>query len=73
MTPREEERAAVLSWLRDVVGTELVKMQLMAGLPGGTAHQRMKQRIRLDGMWMAIKAIRVGIENGAHLNQDAGR
>jgi len=67
MTP-EEERAAVVRWLRDVVGAELVKIQLMAGLPGTTAYQRMKQRTQLEGMWIAVRIIREGIESGAHLS-----
>jgi len=73
MTPREEERADILKWLRDDVGAELIRMRLMAGMPGGTAHQRAKQRANLDGMDFALDAIRKGIESLAHINQDAGR
>ena len=65
---REEERAAVVRWLREDVGAELIRMRLVAGLPGGTAHQRAKQRAKLDGMDFVHAAILKGIESGAHLS-----
>lgn len=68
-TPSEAEieRAAVMEWLKKGVGMELVRMRIACGLPGGTAHQRMKQRVMLDGMELALREILAGLAVRAHL------
>lgn len=61
------EREAVVAWLRRDLAAEATRMMLMAGLPGGTRTQRVKNRAFADGVGHAITSIIAGIERGDHL------
>lgn len=62
----EAEIGKVVAWLRKDVGSELIKMRLMAGIPGGTAHQRAKSRSHLDGADWLHGVIVSAIERGEY-------
>lgn len=64
---REQERAAIVAWLREDVGAEAIRMMLIAGMPGGTRTERVKRQAFADGVSHATSAIREAIEVRAHL------
>lgn len=69
----EQERAAIVAWLRKSVGMEAGRMILVSGLPGGTRTQRVKNRAYAEGCAHAVTQIINAIERGAHLKgQDHG-
>lgn len=75
MTPtpereREAERRAVVAWLRKTVGMEVAQMILVAGLPGGTRTQRVKNAAYADGCAHAVKMIADCIESGDHIGDE---
>jgi hypothetical protein len=62
----ENERAAVVAWLRKDVSMEAVRMMLAAGLPGGTRTQRTKAAAFAEGLAHGAKSIADAIERGDH-------
>lgn len=70
MTDAERERAAVVAWLRKDVAAEATRMILAAGMPGGTATERVKRRAFAAGVAHATQSIFEGLEQGAHLKED---
>jgi len=67
MTDREQERAAVVAWLRGPVTGEALRLLLSSGMPGGTRTQRVKNAAFAEGLAHAIKSIVAGIEAADHL------
>lgn len=63
------EREQIVAWLRNTVGPETVQMMLMAGLPGGTRTQRVKNAAFAEGCADATSKIIAAIERGDHLPQ----
>lgn len=62
----EQERAAIVAWLRLNVAGEATRMMLMAGLPGGTKTQRVKNRSYAEGCAHAVSMVIDAIERGDH-------
>lgn len=63
----EQERAAIVAWLRKSVGMEAGRMILASGLPGGTRTQRVKNQAYAEGCAHAVTQIINAIERGDHL------
>lgn len=63
------EREKIVAWLRREVAGEATRMMLMAGLPGGTRTQRVKNKAFADGCGHAVTMIINAIERGDHLKE----
>lgn len=65
MELNETERE-IVAWLRREVGGEVTRMQLAAGLPGGTRTQRTKIAAFAEGAGHAVTSLIRAIESGSH-------